>query len=417
MPTDDGCDDPGISPKLTSLDAALAQLTDQAMAVTSVETVRLIDALGRVVANDQHAAIDVPSADNSAMDGYALRSADIATQGSHALPVSQRICAGSVGTKLEPGTAARIFTGALIPEGADTVIMQERCEANNRNVTVPGAIKQGSNIRNKGEDISVGDVVIERGTQLKPQHLGQAASVGIAALPVYRRLRVAIFFTGDELRQPGEALQPGQLYNSNQYTLQGLLTHLHCEIINLGTVPDTLQATEKALLEGADKADLIMTSGGVSVGEEDHVRKALENTGKLALWRVSIKPGKPMVFGSVKQTPFIGLPGNPVSVFVTFCILARPYIQRSQGIQNPRPNTLRMPAGFSWPKPGFRREYIRVRIVNDRSGMSSLSLFPNQGSGVLTSAAWADGLAIIPENTTVAIGDSLEYLPFSGILS
>ena len=417
MPTDCGCDAPDITPQLTPLDTALAQLLDKASPITATETVGLHDALGRVLAEDQFSSIFVPSANNSAMDGYALRSIDVSGNGHHSLPISQRICAGSTGTALKPGTAARIFTGALVPEGADTVIMQERCEVHDDHVTVPGPVSIGHNIREKGEDIADGDLILQQGILLKPQHLGLAASVGIASLPVYRPLRVALFFTGDELRQPGETRQPGQIYNANQYTLHGLLKTIQCEIINLGTVPDTLQATEKALQEGAEKADLIMTSGGVSVGEEDHIRQALANTGKLDLWRVSIKPGKPMVFGRVAQTPFIGLPGNPVSVFVTFCILARPYIQRTQGILDPQTATLQMPIRFHWPKPGHRREYIRVRIDRDAAGKPTLSMFPNQGSGVLTSAAWADGLAIIPENTTLEAGDIVEYLPFSGLLS
>ncbi len=321
-----GCDDIGCDSGQTLLpiDEAIQLLLNNAKPVTETEKRPLNEAQGRILAENLSSSVNVPPADNSAMDGYAVRSADLAGTEEKLLPISQRIPAGSMGTALEPGTAARIFTGAPIPPGADAVIMQEVCTPEGNGVKITGPVPTGKNIRKAGEDIHTGDNILTVGTQLKPQDIGLAASVGIAEVTVYKRLRVGIFFTGDELREPGEKLEPGQIYNSNRHTMRGLLQNLNCDVIDLGTVEDTLDATKSAMLKAAEVSDLIMTSGGVSVGEEDYIRIALEELGQLDMWRINIKPGKPLAFGKIGDIPFLGMPGNPVSVFATFCIFARP---------------------------------------------------------------------------------------------
>ncbi|MFV2004500.1 MAG: gephyrin-like molybdotransferase Glp, partial [Gammaproteobacteria bacterium] len=321
------------SPSLLSVDQAIEKILSQVSAVEETEMVDILDALNRVLAEDLHSTINVPGYDNSAMDGYAVNSQDCHTSGKE-LPVSQRIPAGQVGSKLEPGTAARIFTGAPIPAGADAVVMQEMCQQVDDTVIVNTVVKAGSNVRRAGEDIKSGSTVLSTGKRLRPQELGLLASVGLAEFKVKRKLKVATFFTGDEIVAPGQSLAPGQIYNSNRYTLRGLLQSTHCEIIDLGIVPDTLDATVDVLKRAAASADLVITSGGVSVGEEDYVRIALEQLGELSMWRIAMKPGKPVAFGKVDNAIFIGLPGNPVSVFVTFLIFARAAILKMQGIQD-----------------------------------------------------------------------------------
>jgi len=405
-----GCDDIGCDSgnKLMPIEDALALLLKSANPVTETEKLPLTEAQGRILTKDLSSTINVPPADNSAMDGYAVRSADLADYNEKLLPISQRIPAGVMGTELEPGTAARIFTGAPIPPGADAVVMQEVCTPEGKGVKITGPVPAGKNIRNAGEDIRSGDIILKAGTKLKPQDLGLAASVGIGDITVYKRLRVGVFFTGDELREPGEPLEPGQIYNSNRHTMRGLLENLNCKIIDLGTVEDTLEATKNAMLRAAEESDLVMTSGGVSVGEEDYIRIALEELGQLDMWRINIKPGKPLAFGKVGNTPFLGMPGNPVSVFATFCIFARPFILQKQGANETKANSFMVPAAFEWPKAGKRHEYVRARVEN-----GSIQLFPHQGSGVLTSASWANGLAIIPADTTVQPEDIIEFIPFS----
>ncbi len=407
---DDNCD---AQQTLMPVDQALERLIENALPSGETEIIDLIDASGRILAENLCSSINVPPADNSAMDGYAVRSADFANAEKQSLPISQRICAGEVGIPLEANSVARIFTGASIPIGADAVIMQERCEVEGDNMISSGPISAGTNLRKAGEDIAIGDTILKIGDQLKPQDLGLAASVGISKLKVYRRLRVGIFFTGNELREPGTKLNAGQIYNSNRYTLRGLLNNLNCEIIDLGIVKDTLQATREAMLEAAERSDLVMTSGGVSVGEEDYVRIALEELGQLDFWRINIKPGKPLAFGKIGNTPFLGMPGNPVSVFATFCVFAHPYIKKKSGATDVLPNRFMVAAGFEWKKKGYRCEYLRARIKQDASGQSSITLFPHQGSGVLTSTSWANGLAIIPPNTMINKGDKIEFIPFS----
>lgn len=406
-------------PTLLSVAAASEFLIQSAQPITEIEQVDTLAANGRVLAVPQLAQINVPGMDNSQMDGYAVRSADC-HEGVR-LRVSQRIPAGHVGSALEPATAARIFTGAMVPQGADAIIMQEACETEGDYVILRQTPRAGEWIRRIGEDITSGTTILSAGVRLRPQELGLAASVGLASLPVLRKLRVAVFFTGDELIMPGQPLAPGAIYNSNRFLLRGLLENLGCEVSDYGIVPDQLQATRETLRAAAAQHDLIITSGGVSVGEEDHIKSAVEAEGKLNLWQIAMKPGKPLAFGEINhisagtagKTFFFGLPGNPVSTFVTFLIFVRPFLLRLQGVQQVAPRVLIMRADFNWPKADRRQEFLRVRINAD----GGLDLFPQQGSGVLTSTVWADGLIDNPAGKTIAVGDLVCFLPFDYLLN
>ncbi|MET3133162.1 molybdopterin molybdotransferase [Oxalobacteraceae bacterium GrIS 1.11] len=393
---------------------ALDFLLRAARPVAEIELLPTLGANGRVLALAQTSTMNVPVRDNTQMDGYAVRARDCAG-GAAALPVSQRIAAGQPGQPLLPGTAARIFTGALIPEGADAVVMQEQCELADGVVTVRHAPAVGDWIRRAGEDIQDGSVILAAGTRLRSPELGLAASVGLARLPVRRKLRVAVFFTGDELSMPGEPLAPGAVYNSNRFTLRALLENLACEISDYGIVPDALDATRAVLRMAAEEHDLIITSGGVSVGEEDHVKPAVEAEGRLDMWQIAVKPGKPLAFGTVKDAFFLGLPGNPVSSFITFLLFVRPFILRLQGVEDAGalvPKAYALRADFDWPKADRRNEFLRARM-NPAGG---LDLFPNQGSGVLTSTVWGDGLIDNPPGRTIARGDTVRFIPFSELL-
>jgi len=402
--------DPCASPALMSVDDALSRLLDPVVSVAEVETVNVEDALGRVLAEELRSTINVPGYDNSAMDGYALNSGDCNT-GEVTLPVVQRIPAGQMGEPLERGTAARIFTGAPIPEGADAVVMQEACLREDDLVTLATSVEAGCNVRLAGEDIAEGAVVLSGGTRLRAQELGLIASVGLANVPVKRKLKVATFFTGDELVEPGNDLGQGQIYNSNKYTIKGLLQSLGCDIIDLGIVPDTLEDTVSVLKRASVEADMVITSGGVSVGEEDYVRIALEQLGELKMWRIAMKPGKPVAYGSVDKAVFMGLPGNPVSVFVTFLLFARPLILKMQGAEKYHTLKTKAKAGFDWPA-GKRQEYVRVRL--EQEGDETVArLFPHQGSGVLSSACWSDGLVEIKVDEAVNSGDQVIFMPYS----
>lgn len=378
-----------------------------------------LEANGRVLAQDIVASINVPGHDNTQMDGYAVRAADLAGAGEKpvTMPVSQRIAAGHVGQPLQPGTAARIFTGAMIPEGADAVVMQEQCTANpDGTVTIAHAPASGEWVRRAGEDIRDGATILTAGTRLRSQELGLAASIGMASLPVWRKLRVAVFFTGDELTMPGEALAPGGIYNSNRFTLRALLENLGCAISDFGIVPDALDATREVLRRAAQEHDLIITSGGVSVGEEDHVKPAVEAEGTLNMWQIAVKPGKPLAFGEVGRAFFIGLPGNPVSSFMTFLLFVRPFILRLQGVAGAAaitPKAFSLRADFNWPKADKRNEFLRARM-NAEGG---LDLFPQQGSGVLTSTVWGDGVVDNPPGQVIAPGDVVRFIPFTELLS
>jgi molybdopterin molybdotransferase len=400
-----------MSDAMLSADEARSRLLAGARPLTETETVAADLALGRVLAAPLVSAVTVPPLDNSAMDGYALRLADWAEE--RWLAVGQRIPAGSLGRPLGPGEAARIFTGAPVPAGADCVAMQEDCEAADGRVLVRRPPKAGSHIRRAGEDIRAGQTVLAQGERLDPAQLGVAASVGTDTLTVYRRLKVAVFFTGDEIVMPGQPLLLGRIYNSNRASLRGLLGQLGCAIIDLGQVPDRLDATVAVLERAAAEADVVITSGGVSVGEEDHVKAALERLGRIEMWKVAMKPGKPLVYGRVGEADFLGLPGNPVSAFVVFCLFARPFLLARMGATPPtRPAGYTVPAGFDWPKPGQRREFLRARIEAGRA-----VLYPNQSSGVLTSLAWADGLADIEAGATVKAGDPVTFLPLAELLA
>jgi molybdopterin molybdotransferase len=406
---------------MLSAQQALDFLLAAARPIADAETIPTLEANGRILAAAQTSQLNVPPMDNTQMDGYAVRATDCVS-GQATLPVTQRIPAGQVGQALQPGTAARIFTGAMIPEGADAVVMQEMCEPKKTEegdfVTVKHSPQSGEWIRRTGEDIRAGSVILPTGTRLRGQELGLAASVGLAELPVVRKLRVAVFFTGDELTMPGEPLKPGAIYNSNRFTLRGLLENLGCQITDYGIVPDTLIATRDTLRQAAQNHDLIITSGGVSVGEEDHIKPAVEAEGRLNMWQIAIKPGKPLAFGEVNRATqqdkafFIGLPGNPVSSFVTFLLFVRPFILRLQGVQDIAPKAYTMRADFAWPKADKRNEFLRAKI-NANGG---LDLFTNQSSAVLTSTVWGDGLIDNPSGQTIAQGDLVRFMPFSELL-
>jgi len=401
------------SSRLMPEDEALKLMLDQVSPVSDVVDVDLANALNRVLAQPQISPVNVPPHDNSAMDGFAVRSADIVPGGITQLKITQRIPAGSPGTPLAEGSAARIFTGAPLPGGTDTVIMQEQCRYDDNQVTIQGPVTAGTHIRQIGEDITMGTEILGAGIKLRPQDIGLAAAVGIATLPVYRKINIAIFSTGDELADPGHSLESGKIYNSNRYMLTGLLQMLGCTIIDLGTVPDNQAATRTVLQQAAPRADLIITTGGVSVGEEDHVKAAVEELGQLELWRIALKPGKPLAYGKIDAAHFIGLPGNPVSAFITFCIIARPFILRLQGRTDYAPKTFRATADFAITNPINRREYLRARFDSTRNADTHVSVYPHQGSGVLTSATWANCLAVIPEQTTVTYGQQISVIPFS----
>ncbi|MDC1536917.1 molybdopterin molybdotransferase MoeA [Candidatus Thioglobus sp.] len=403
------------SDSLMSADDALSFLIDSASVTAMTEAVSLDDSLGRILASDIHSTINVPGFDNSAMDGYtiALNDNQVA-QENLSFDVVDRIAAGSTGNDLKIGNAARIFTGAPIPNGANTVVMQEECSLSEdkSQITVKRAINLNENIRPTGNDILKDNVILSSGRQIKPQDISLAASVGVGELVVFKKIKVGVFFTGDELVEPGNPLTPGKIYNSNRYALVALLKQVGCDVINLGNIEDKLDATCEALEALESQCDLIMTTGGVSVGEEDHVKPAVEKLGELNLWKIRMKPGKPLAYGKVKQTPFIGLPGNPVSSFVTFCIFSLPFIKKMQGNSNYEPKILKVKTNFDCKRAKPRREYARVRI--DHSTETPLAnLFPKQGSDVMSSVVWADGIIEIPENTTFETGTILNYYSMS----
>jgi molybdopterin molybdotransferase len=409
---------------LKALDVALAELLAQVNTLPGIDQVSTFDADGRVLVQDVLSSLHVPPQDNSAMDGYALRSADVVAAGA-VLSVSQRIPAGSIGTALQPGTAARILTGAPIPAGADAVVMQEECDVLPDNdgasqIRVNAIPKSGQWIRRAGEDVALGAVVLQKGERLAPASLGLAASIGLAALPVVRKPRVALFSTGDELVMPGDIapqdMPAGSIYNSNRFFLRALLQRLGCVVTDMGIVPDKLDATKAALRSAAEGHDLILTSGGVSVGEEDHIKPAVQALGELNLWQIAIKPGKPFAYGKVGQTHFIGLPGNPVSSFVTFLLLVRPFLLKLQGalgVDQIATKSIAVRADFTMAKADKRREFLRVK----RNTAGGLDLFPNQSSGVLTSAVWGDGVVNNPPGQTIAVGDMVQYVSFAELLS
>ena len=424
---------------LKPLDIALAELLGQVSTLVGIVEVSTFDADGRVLAHNILSSLQVPPQDNSSMDGYAMRCADVGANAGvdgTILSVSQRIPAGSVGTALQPGTAARIFTGASIPAGADAVVMQEECDAlEDGQIRVNVIPKSGQWIRRAGEDVALGAVVLRRGERLNPASLGLAASIGLATLPVVKRPKVALFSTGDELVMPGDIapqdMPSGSIYNSNRFFLRTLLQRLGCVVTDMGIVPDNLDATKAALRSAAEGHDLILTSGGVSVGEEDHIKPAVQALGELNLWQIAIKPGKPFAYGKIhkpvrpepvegleaaQSCHFIGLPGNPVSSFVTFLLLVRPFLLKLQGVQDvDQINTkfVAVRADFTWARADKRREFLRVK----RNAQGGLDLFPNQSSGVLTSTVWGDGVVNNPPGQTIAVGDMVQFVSFAELIS
>ena len=399
---------------LTPLEKAISILFQSLPKVEEIESSPLLECVGRVLAGDFIAPINVPPYTNSAMDGFALRSRDLKT--SAVLRVSQRIIAGSVGAKLREGEAARIFTGAPLPEGADCVAMQENCVVSGNEVQILEAVKSGENLRLAGEDIKSGSTLLESGVRLTPQDLGLVASVGQSCLDIKRRLRVALLTTGNELIQPGKELMPGQIYNSNFYALAALLKEMGCEIVQSGIVADSLEKTKSALEQIAPKVDCILTTGGVSVGEEDHVKEAVEANGHLDLWKLAIKPGKPFASGKIKGKQFFGLPGNPVSAFVTFLLLVKPCLLSMLGSKNVRVKGQAVKAHFTSSSVSERQEYLRVSFRHDERGVPYIEHWHNQSSGAGSSLAIADGLAVVPPHRKVVRGDYLEYISFSELL-
>ena len=408
-------------PPLMALDEALSRLLAAALPQLGAESVSTFEADGRVLAQDVVSGLTVPPRDNSSMDGYAVRAADCATAGA-VLRVAQRIPAGTVGAPLTAGTAARIFTGAQIPEGADAVVMQEDTQAipeegSLGSVRIEIVPSQGQWIRRAGEDVAAGDIVLSKGERLTPSGLGLAASVGLAELQVSKRPRVALLSTGDELVMPGdvapEAMKPGSIFNSNRFFMRALLKRFGCEVNDLGIVPDRREATIDALREASQHNDLIITTGGVSVGEEDHIKAAVQHLGSLELWSLSMKPGKPFAYGRIGNAHLTGLPGNPVSSFLTFLLLVRPFLLTLQGAKRVAIEPVAMRADFDWPRADRRREFLRAR----RNAAGGLDLFPNQSSGVLTSTVWGDGVIDTPAGQPFKAGDMVQFIPFALLLA
>jgi molybdopterin molybdotransferase len=411
MDNQQGCN--AMSQPLLSIDETLEILMPAAKTIQNTQLVALDDALNKVLVVDVCSDIAVPGFDNSAMDGYAihLKKEQINTPGGLTFKITDRITAGNTGDTLALGLgcAARIFTGSATPKGANTVVMQEECELlDDTKIEVYRPLALNENIRPMGNDIQVGTTILPKGRQLQPQDIALAASVGVEQLEVFKPVKIGVFFTGDELVEPGNKLKLGQIFNSNRYSLVALLNKLNCEVVNLGNIKDNLNATLNALNTLADDCDLIITTGGVSVGEEDHIKPAVEKLGKLDLWRINVKPGKPLAFGSIGSTAFIGLPGNPVSAMVTFFLFAQPFIKKMQGICDYQNHTTQVQCNFNWQQPRPRREFVRVKL-NHSSVPASAELYSKQGSDVLSSMVWADGLVEIPENSTFSQGQVLNY--------
>ncbi|MCQ6254895.1 gephyrin-like molybdotransferase Glp [Pseudomonas sp. Q11] len=400
---------------LMPVDEAIQYLLDQAPLPPPVQQVALDQALGRVLATDIRSPMNLPPWDNSAMDGYALRAADLPAVGG-SLTLVGRIAAGQAANKpLQPGQAVRIFTGAPLPPGADTVVPQESCRVEGERVWLP-PVNDGDHVRKEGEEMRRGDLLLPAGKRLRAQELGLLAGAGIARVEVYRPLQVGLLSSGDELREPGEALAPGQVYNSNRHSLAALLRGWGMDVHDYGSMPDKLLASRQALGLAAAECDLLLTSGGVSVGEEDHLKQAIEALGSIDLWRLAIQPGKPLAFGEVAGKPWIGLPGNPSAALITALIIVRPFLFRAQGMDEVLPVPLQVPAGFDWPKPNRRRQYLRAKLVPSADGSLCVELHPQQSSAMLAAACWADGLAVVECQAHVRMHDTVMYLPFASLM-
>lgn len=402
--------------RLMPLPEALAVIDRDLVPVTAVESVPLWAALGRVLADDVTAAVTLPPLPNSAMDGYAVRAADMATDAETTLPVVARQAAGRpLDGEATPGGAVRIFTGAPMPDGFDAVVMQEDAEVldDGARVRLPAGVKAGVNVRQAGEDVREGDVVLRRGMRLRAQDVAMAAAVGRSDLLVGAPLRVAVFSTGDELRDPGEPLPRGHIYDSNRVALKAMLAGLPVAVTDLGRLPDDPEAVRRALAAAAPDHDVVLTSGGVSVGEEDHVRGAVEALGAITFWRLLLKPGKPAALGHIGETVFLGLPGNPVATIVTFLLIARPIILRMSGATEIAPRRFQVPADFSFVKKGGRREFIRVQLATAEDGRTVARTLTGQGSHLMSSVVQAHALAELEEDRAgVEPGDMLTVIPF-----
>jgi molybdopterin molybdotransferase len=399
---------------LRPVDQAIAELLTRLPAALPAEHVALSDALGRVLAEAVRAPWPMPAWDNSAMDGYALRAADLPAGGGW-LPLAGRIAAGdSASQPLPAGHAVRIFTGAPLPPGADSVVAQEQAEEKDAAVRLP-TTAVGSHVRRCGEEFALDSCVLEAGQRLRPQELGLLASLGVATVLVRRRLRVGLLSSGNELREPGEPLQAGQIYNANRYSIGAILRGWGCEVDDSSVLIDELDASRTALRLAAAQCDVLISTGGVSVGEEDHLKHAVTELGELQLWRLAIQPGKPLAFGHVCGTPWIGLPGNPAAALITALVVARPYLLHAQGCREVLPQPLRIAAGFVWNKANGRRQYLRARL-QPRAGQLTAVLHAKQGSAMLTAACWADGLAIVECQRTLQEGELIDFLPFDSLL-
>ena len=401
---------------LLSVDAALALIEARIAPVVTHEVVKLSAAAGRILARDVVAGMDLPPHANSAVDGFALAHADLAPDRETILPIAGRAAAGHpLGRPVARGAAIRIFTGAAMPEGADTVMMQEDCIIEEGRVRLQPGIKKGANRRHAGEDVAAGSVALPAGQRLKPADLGLAAALGNDSLPVFRPLRAALLSTGDEVCEPGRPLPPGMIYDANRVMLAALLRAQGCIVSDLGICPDRANALADTLAGAAAEHDLIVTSGGVSTGEEDHVRAAIEKLGRLDFWRLAIKPGRPVALGQLKGTPLIGLPGNPVAAALTFAILARPLILRLSGATIAPPLSVSVRAGFAYRKKAGRREYLRARLAREGAAVVAQK-YPKDGAGILSSIVQSDGFVVLDESLSeLAIGELIDFLPFSEV--
>ena len=400
---------------LMPVDDAIAHLLDQVPPPPAAQMIALEQAMGRVLAADTHSPLNLPAWDNSAMDGYALRAAELPADGGY-LPVGGRIAAGDQGTTpLPAGQAVQIFTGAPLPPGADTVVAQERCKVEGQRVWF-APVTLGDHVRKEGEEVRRGDLLFSAGKRLRAQEIGLLAGAGVAQVKVYRPLRVCLLSSGNELREPGESLAPGQIYNSNRYCLAALLKGWGVEVHDYGVMVDELAASRHALSLASSECDLLLSSGGVSVGEEDHLKQAIKELGSVDFWRLAIQPGKPLAFGEVGGKPWIGMPGNPSAALITALVMVRPFLLRAQGMTDVLPTPVAVPAGFDWLQPNKRRQYLRARLTADAGGALQVELHPQQSSAMLTAACWADGLAVIEREQLVHKHDRVMFLPFAGLM-
>ena len=402
------CDSGSLMP----VDEAIAQLLAQAPPVPSTEVIPLGQAAGRVIAEELFSPLDLPGWDNSAMDGYALRAADVPEQGGY-LVLAGRIAAGhSSDVPLQAGQTVRIFTGAPLPPGADSVVPQERCRVYGQRIWCP-PLRLAEHVRKRGEELQRGQRLLRVGQRLRAQEVGLLASAGIPWVKVYRPLRVCLLSSGDELREPGESLAPGQIYNSNRHLVTALLRGWGVEVLDYGVMADALAASRDALILASSECDLLLTTGGVSVGEEDHLKQAIQELGRVDFWRLAIQPGKPLAFGEVAGKPWIGLPGNPSAALITTLVVVRPFLLRAQGVERVLPVPIQVPAGFEWPTPNKRRQYLRARLSPGEDGQLRAVLHPQQSSAMLTAACWADGLVIVEREQLLLKDAPVPFLSFA----